>query len=433
VDRATPRGQTPLTYSLEQAARDFGPASDEERVMILVSDGAESCGGDPAAAARALQAQGFKLKVHTVGFDVDAAARAQLEALSNATGGEYHDARNADALAQSLTRLAQKSLLVAKADEGLGQAIRGGDGYESAVEIKPGQIYRLDHHQRQGQYDYFYVVVQGGVKVSASIETPPQGVKIRGDSFEETIHPYAGIIVQDGSRQKLGEAKIIGDRGAKKTLEGSLSEAGGRLYVLIGSDYDDQHKDGRFSVTVKALPGDAGASRDAGAVEADAVAIKAGSHKGQLEAGGDRVDLFKFTADPQASYRVRVRPSDTKAAIVLKVQDANGEVSKENSPATGEAANLGDLKFLRGGEVFVRVAYTNHAQEWGNQFGLVSTEYGLELVQTGGTPAASAEEKPSGPGIFARLASFLLWSGVPLVFGLIVGGAGGYLLGRRRN
>ena len=52
VARATPRGQTPLTYSLEQAAQDFGATSDEERVIILVSDGEETCGGDPAAAAR---------------------------------------------------------------------------------------------------------------------------------------------------------------------------------------------------------------------------------------------------------------------------------------------------------------------------------------------------------------------------------------------
>src|SRR5687767_2636528 len=69
VDRATPRGQTPLTYSLEQAARDFGPASDEERVIILVTDGEESCGGDPTAAAGAGRPPGSSLKVNSIAFD----------------------------------------------------------------------------------------------------------------------------------------------------------------------------------------------------------------------------------------------------------------------------------------------------------------------------------------------------------------------------
>ena len=82
LDKAVPRGQTPIAYSLQQAAQDFGAPSDEERAMILVSDGIETCGGDPLATVRDLTAKGFKVKVHTIGFDVDAAARAQLEAIS---------------------------------------------------------------------------------------------------------------------------------------------------------------------------------------------------------------------------------------------------------------------------------------------------------------------------------------------------------------
>ena len=99
LDKAVPRGQTPIAYSLQQAAQDFGAPSDEERALILVSDGIETCGGDPLATVRDLAAKGFKVKVHTIGFDVDAAARAQLEAISSATGGEYVDARSASALA----------------------------------------------------------------------------------------------------------------------------------------------------------------------------------------------------------------------------------------------------------------------------------------------------------------------------------------------
>ena len=125
LEKAVPRGQTPIAYSLQQAAQDFGAPSDEERGVILVSDGIETCGGDPLATVRDLTAKGFKVKIHTIGFDVDAAARAQLEAISTATGGEYFDARSASALADTLGKLTQRALLI-KRDSAFGEEIRGG-------------------------------------------------------------------------------------------------------------------------------------------------------------------------------------------------------------------------------------------------------------------------------------------------------------------
>ena len=59
-------------YAEEQAANDF-PAGAKERVVVLVSDGKETCQGDPAVAAKALAAKG--ITAHTVGFVVDSTAR----------------------------------------------------------------------------------------------------------------------------------------------------------------------------------------------------------------------------------------------------------------------------------------------------------------------------------------------------------------------
>lgn len=89
VDAVKAQGYTPIAYSLGQAADDFPPAA-KERVIVLVSDGKETCQGDPAIAARALAAKG--ITVHTVGFVVDTAARGQLQAIARATGGSYFDA-----------------------------------------------------------------------------------------------------------------------------------------------------------------------------------------------------------------------------------------------------------------------------------------------------------------------------------------------------
>ena len=89
VDGAKAQGYTPIAFSLGQAANDF-PADSKERVIVLVSDGKETCQGDPVVAARALAAKGTT--VHTVGFVVDTAARGQLQAVARATGGTYFDA-----------------------------------------------------------------------------------------------------------------------------------------------------------------------------------------------------------------------------------------------------------------------------------------------------------------------------------------------------
>jgi hypothetical protein len=89
VDGAKAQGYTPIAYSLGQAANDF-PAAAKERVIVLVSDGKETCQGDPVVAAKALAVKG--ITVHTVGFVVDTAARGQLQAIANATGGTYFDA-----------------------------------------------------------------------------------------------------------------------------------------------------------------------------------------------------------------------------------------------------------------------------------------------------------------------------------------------------
>jgi hypothetical protein len=89
VDGAKAQGYTPIAFSLEQAAGDF-PADAKERVIVLVSDGKETCRGDPVVAAKALAGKG--ITVHTVGFVVDSAARGQLQAIARATGGTYFDA-----------------------------------------------------------------------------------------------------------------------------------------------------------------------------------------------------------------------------------------------------------------------------------------------------------------------------------------------------
>ncbi len=106
IDRISPKGKTPIVASLTEAAAQL-KSRENAATIILVSDGIETCGGDPCALARELEASGVNFTAHVVGFDVtDPAAKAQLRCIADATGGVYRDAADADGLKEALRETA---------------------------------------------------------------------------------------------------------------------------------------------------------------------------------------------------------------------------------------------------------------------------------------------------------------------------------------
>ncbi len=438
LDKAVPRGQTPIAYSLQQAAQDFGAPSDEERAMILVSDGIETCGGDPLATVRDLTAKGFKVKVHTIGFDVDAAARAQLEAISGATGGEYFDARSASALAETLGKLTQRALLI-KRDSTFGEEIRGGAKYEEAVAIKPATVYHLDHHQREDEYDYFVVEARDGQKIVASIQSFDKGISIRGEKFEESGLPYAGIAIHAPDQRHIVD-KWGASPGEKETVSVPIgSGQGGRFYILVGNEHSSQHQNSRFDVTLVDLF-DANSGRDAGSDDSKAVDIQPGNHTGYLYAN-DSTDYYALAVSPGAKYNIRIKPVVAEKTINLEVFDRDAvKVKRVEAANAGAAVRLENLEFAYVGKAYLRVSAEGELAE------NVESPYALEVIQVGGdAPPAAAGEKasdkaaaaPAGATTPVEVATTASGGSSPMLIGLGVLGigvlvAGAYLLGRRR-
>ncbi|MCP4147278.1 MAG: VWA domain-containing protein [bacterium] len=128
------RGYTPITYVLTLAAKDFPVDKPGEKTIILVSDGKETCEGDPCALADSLAASGAKITVHTVGFGVDSATRGQLECIANVTGGKYFDAGNTRELSQVLGKAVKTAKLVVEKKEGQGfLEIKGADMFGHVI------------------------------------------------------------------------------------------------------------------------------------------------------------------------------------------------------------------------------------------------------------------------------------------------------------
>jgi Ca-activated chloride channel family protein len=70
IKSLTPKGVTPITYSLQEAAKDFPSAAGYRNILILITDGVESCGGDPCLASIELQKKGVFLRPFIIGLGV---------------------------------------------------------------------------------------------------------------------------------------------------------------------------------------------------------------------------------------------------------------------------------------------------------------------------------------------------------------------------
>lgn len=141
ISAVVPRGKTPLVYSLLKAKEDFADATDAARLVILVSDGKENCGGKLEDVAREYRDTGIEYTIHVVGFDInDSIARRKLQRIAQYGAGEYHDAKSASELSKVLKKtLATTGYVVLdKAGRPVARGVING----SAVEIKPGD-YRI--------------------------------------------------------------------------------------------------------------------------------------------------------------------------------------------------------------------------------------------------------------------------------------------------
>jgi len=90
----TPLGKTPIEFALINGISLLANAepNDVQKSLVLVSDGIETCDGNPCSIAQTSQFSGVQMNVHVVGFDVDAEAREQLECIAKAGNGQYFDA-----------------------------------------------------------------------------------------------------------------------------------------------------------------------------------------------------------------------------------------------------------------------------------------------------------------------------------------------------
>jgi len=107
VDKVQPAGRTPLTQSVHDAAEvlDY---RDNPSVIVLLTDGEETCSGKPCEMADALKETAADLTIHVIGYrHRDAAGLGAVfgaRCLAEETGGLYLPVETEDELTEALRK-----------------------------------------------------------------------------------------------------------------------------------------------------------------------------------------------------------------------------------------------------------------------------------------------------------------------------------------
>jgi len=129
------RSKTPIGDSLAAVAKDLKNA-EGKKIVILVTDGEETCGADPKAVVADLVAQGIEVQVNIVGFAIDDdGLKAEFAEWAAVGGGDYFDTNDAEQLIESLQESLTPTFNVTNAN---GELVAQGRMDGPSLQLLPG-------------------------------------------------------------------------------------------------------------------------------------------------------------------------------------------------------------------------------------------------------------------------------------------------------
>jgi hypothetical protein len=206
IEAIQANGWTPIADSIIAAAEAM-PTGDFNS-LILVSDGEETCGGDPCAVAKALKGSDAELTIHVVGYAVDDATREQLECIAAVSGGSYHDAADAEGLLQAL----EEALAATVVETILRVEVVGPDGAEVHQNI---HLYEAGSDHRVSAYSAW----QDNV-------VPPGTYDLLVDTLPDLVYPNLELPEHSTTivRIILGAVTVLSPEG--DLVPGDIYDAG---------------------------------------------------------------------------------------------------------------------------------------------------------------------------------------------------------------
>lgn len=222
INALNPTGMTPITKAVSQA---FEILSSQEGAVtiVLVSDGIETCGGDPCQTVREAKIDGIDFVMHVVGFDVGEVDVSQLECTAQAGGGLFFNAKNADELAAALdqavavpeelpnSRLSVKAVADGALTDVTIHVFRSDTGEEVAI----GRTYTSEETNPR------ILPVPAG-----TYDIHVQAIRFKGNIKQE----LKGIEIGEGQTVEKNVDFSVGELSVKVTRNGELSDATVSVY-----------------------------------------------------------------------------------------------------------------------------------------------------------------------------------------------------------
>lgn len=316
----TAYGYTPIAASLEAAAADLTGVEARERLIVLISDGEETCEGDPVATARQIREMGINLSTFIVGFDLDDAQAAQMRAVAEAGGGRYLDAPDGETLAETLGEITE--VAVNKSERTMPRCLNpvpGGATPEEAVLLEPG-IYTAGELLEPGTYRYYRVATNEGELGVVRGLIQSWRYHDDGDGPAEGTIALGAMTVRvlnaDGSNAAFRQARERDRPGTGMTAY-HLDTDGDGFLIALGDNYERLAPESLIEIAVEpAHDGEAGDS-DADRNSPDIRTVSAGTPAAGHFGYDDETDLWRLDASGPTHVEIALDNTEMRYATAV--------------------------------------------------------------------------------------------------------------------
>lgn len=196
LNQLNPQGNTPIAYSLEQTAKDFPSVDGYRNVVIIITDGIESCEGDPCAVSKALQSRNIFLKPFVIGLGLGLEYEKNFSCL-----GKYFDATDVPKFRKSLNEVLKQTLLETTASVELLNE-------NNAPVVTDVNVSFINSVTRQSVYDFVHyrdklgrpdsVILDAVLTYDVVVNTVPPVVR-RNVSLEGGVHNIIEVAASQGT------------------------------------------------------------------------------------------------------------------------------------------------------------------------------------------------------------------------------------------
>jgi Ca-activated chloride channel homolog len=173
LSKITPQGMSPIAFSIEQGAKDFPVDTQSLNSIVLITDGEETCGGDPCKISKELAAHRVSLKPFIVGLNVDSVSKNKYQCV-----GTFFDTRDKTSFYDAVGVIIRQTLNTTTAQINLLDA----NGDPTVTNI-PFTLY--DHYTHAIEYNFVHTMNEKGNPDTLYLD--PVGV------YDLELHTYPSI------------------------------------------------------------------------------------------------------------------------------------------------------------------------------------------------------------------------------------------------